>query len=109
LTVKGSKKKPQNAAFVLFGENSRECYNFLLEELRRKTIVKNKRSVLKRIAEHTGIAPNELTIAGLEALLRQKKREIVIEKLEILSRYGASTVAELEQKIKKGKGVEHPA
>lgn len=68
-----------------------------------------KQTVLDRIAEHVGVAPNKLTIAGLEALLREKKRQIMIEKLEIFSRYDVSSLVELEEKIRKEKGTEHPA
>ncbi len=41
--------------------------------------------------------------------LREKKRKMQIERFEILSRYDAATVDELNQKIAKSQAPEHPA
>lgn len=46
---------------------------------------------------------------GSTLALKEKKRNLQIEKLEILARYGAGTVKELEEKIKGGTAPEHPA
>jgi len=40
--------------------------------------------------------------------LREKKRNLQIERIEILARYEAETVTDLEDKIKKGAIPEHP-
>jgi hypothetical protein len=68
-----------------------------------------KQNMLERIADHVGVSPDKLTSAGLEALLREKKRQIMIEKLEIFSRYEVNSLFELEEKIRRGKIPEHPA
>ena len=65
--------------------------------------------VIKRIAEDTGIAIDNLTVSALLALLREKKRKAVMEKMEILGRHNAVDLRELEDKIKTGQIPEHPA
>lgn len=46
---------------------------------------------------------------GIESLLREKKRGVMLDRLEILSRYKVSSAEELERKIQEGKIEEHPA
>ncbi len=65
--------------------------------------------VLKKIADDTGISADDLTVAGLFAFLREKKNKIMMERLEILSRYGLDSSEALETKIKEGSIPEHPA
>lgn len=65
--------------------------------------------VIKKIAEDTGINIDNLTPSALLALLKEKKRKIMIEKMEVLGRYKVISLAELENKIKKGEVSEHPA
>jgi hypothetical protein len=50
-------------------------------------------------------------MVGIETILaiRGKKRELRIERLEILGRYDMTTVKELEEKIKDNTVPEHPA
>jgi len=43
------------------------------------------------------------------SFLLEKKRQVLQLKLEILSRYGANSIADLEAKIAHGSVVEHPA
>ncbi len=66
-------------------------------------------NILKKVAEDTGVSLDELTASSLLALLREKKRKIMIERLDVLSRYGVSSADELEKKIKEGTVAEHPA
>ncbi len=66
--------------------------------------------IMKKIAEDTGINNiDELTVSALLALLKEKKRRIMMEKMEILGRYSVVTKDEFENKIKKGEIAEHPA
>lgn len=65
--------------------------------------------IIKRVAEDTGIAIDNLTASALLALLKEKKRKAVMEKMEILGRYNAVDLRELEDKIKTGQIPEHPA
>ena len=65
--------------------------------------------VIKKIADDTGVSISELTISSLVSFLREKKRKAMLNRLEILDRYDASSVIELEKKIKNGEVPEHPA
>lgn len=65
--------------------------------------------VIKKIANDTGVSVSELTISGLIAFLREKKRKAMVDRLEILDRYGVPSDRELEKKIKTGEVPEHPA
>lgn len=65
--------------------------------------------IIRKVAEDIGVSVDELTVSGLLALLREKRRKIMLDRLEILGRYGASSTEELEKKIKNGMVVEHPA
>src|SRR4030042_3558109 len=65
--------------------------------------------VIKKIADDTGISVGELTISGLLAFLREKKRKIMMDRLEVLNRYNVTSSEEIEKKIKNGEISEHPA
>lgn len=65
--------------------------------------------IIKKIAEDAGVGMEELTMSGLLALLREKKRKIMIDILDVFSRYGVASPGELEKKIKDGEITEHPA
>jgi len=62
-----------------------------------------------RIAESLGLSEDELLRQALESLLRQRKREVMQQRLDILARYSAGTMQDLEFKITQGVVAEHPA
>lgn len=62
-----------------------------------------------KVAQHLGVRQKELKRLGILTLLSKKKKEIMRDKLEILSNYGVSSVKEIKEKIEKGKVKEHPA
>jgi len=64
--------------------------------------------VIKKIANDTGISVGELTISGLIAFLREKRRKVMMDRLEVLDRYNVSSCEEIERKIKNGEIPEHP-
>lgn len=64
--------------------------------------------IFKKIAGDTGISTKELTTEGLLAFLREKKRKIMMDRLEVLDRYNLASAGELEKKIKDGEIGEHP-
>lgn len=64
--------------------------------------------VIKKIADDTGISIDELTTAGLLAFLREKRRKVMMERLEVLNRYNVTSSEEIEKKIKNGEIPEHP-
>jgi len=61
------------------------------------------------VAELFGLTENELFRQGLISFVREKKRQTLQLKLEILARYGALSVEDLESRIARGQAVEHPA
>jgi ribosomal protein L12E/L44/L45/RPP1/RPP2 len=67
------------------------------------------REVIEKVAEDTGVSVDELSISGLLALLREKKRKMMVDRLDMLARYGVTSAEELEKKIKSGEVAEHPA
>ncbi len=65
-------------------------------------------NVMSRIADDTGISIEELTTSGIIAFLREKRRKIMLERLDILARYNINDKEQLENKIKEGDIAEHP-
>jgi hypothetical protein len=65
--------------------------------------------IIKKISEDIGVSIDELTKSGLLALLRERKRKIMVDKLDVLSRYDVKSADELGEKIKEGTITEHPA
>jgi hypothetical protein len=61
------------------------------------------------IATSLGLTEEELFRQALMSFLREKKRQVLQLKLEILARYGTDSIADLESKIAQGVVVEHPA
>ena len=63
---------------------------------------------LEKISEKYSESAEEFIRAGVILNLKEKQRLLQIERFEILSRYQATTVDELNQKITEGKAPEHP-
>lgn len=64
---------------------------------------------IDRLSRKYSMSQEEFVKLGSTLALKEKKRSLQIEKLEILARYAAATVKELEEKIKSGTVPEHPA
>jgi hypothetical protein len=62
-----------------------------------------------RIAQSLGLTERELREQALESFLRDRKREVLQYRLDILARYGAKSIEDLESKIAQGSVAEHPA
>jgi len=62
-----------------------------------------------KVALSLGLAESELFQQALISFLREKKRQVLQLKLNILARYGAESLAGLESRIARGDVVEHPA
>jgi hypothetical protein len=60
------------------------------------------------VAELFGMTESELFQQGLISFMREKKRQTLQLKLEILARYGALSLEDLESRIATGQVVEHP-
>ena len=55
--------------------------------------------IIKKLSKDTGVSMDEITVSGLVALLRERKRKIMIDRLDVLTRYGITSAEELEKKI----------
>jgi hypothetical protein len=64
---------------------------------------------LDRLSRKYSMSQEEFVKLGSTLAMKEKKRNLQIGKLEILARYGALTVNDLEEKIKTGDVPEHPA
>jgi hypothetical protein len=64
---------------------------------------------MRDIALALGLTENELFHEALVAFLRERKRQTLQLRLEILSRYAAESTVDLESKIVQGAVAEHPA
>ena len=62
-----------------------------------------------RIASSLGLSESELSRQALISFVREQKRQALQLTLDILSRYGADSLTDLEAKIAQGSVVEHPA
>lgn len=65
--------------------------------------------IIDRIAIHTNVAKDVLIRESLTSFLREKRRMILMDRLEIMSRYGVNSPLELEKNIKEGTIPEHPS
>jgi hypothetical protein len=61
-----------------------------------------------RIAQFMGLSETELMRKALRSLLLEQRRKVLQTRLEILARYRATSLVDLEQKIADGEVVEHP-
>ncbi len=64
---------------------------------------------LDRLSRKYSMSREEFIKLGSALAMKEKKRNLQIERIEILARYGALTVKDLEEKIKTGDVPEHPA
>lgn len=64
---------------------------------------------ISKIAASLGLSEQELFSQALVTLLQEKKRQTLQLQLEILARYGADSIDDLETKITEGRVTEHPA
>ena len=61
-----------------------------------------------RIATSLGLSEGELSRQALISFVREQKRQALQLTLEILARYGADSLDDLQTKIARGSVVEHP-
>lgn len=61
------------------------------------------------LSKKYSIPKEDLIKEGTDLALRERKRKYLIERLEILSKYGINSVEELRKKIEEGEIPEHPA
>ncbi len=68
-----------------------------------------KSGVIEEIERYVNLDRESLLERGVEALLKERKRNMMLEMHEILFRYHVETSADLEEKIKSGDVAEHPS
>lgn len=61
------------------------------------------------LAHALGVGEGELLKEAMRSLLLEKKREVLQAKIELLARYSAKSLDDLEAKIAEGQVAEHPA
>ena len=66
-------------------------------------------SQVEKISKKYAASAEEFIRSGAIMNLREKQRLLQIERFEILSRYRASNVEQLNQKVTEGDAPEHPA
>lgn len=62
-----------------------------------------------KIASSLGLSEGELFQQAMVSFLHEQKRQVLQHRLDILARYGADSLADLECKIAQGIVAEHPA
>ena len=65
-------------------------------------------SQIEKISQKYAVSSEEFIRSSVIMNLREKQRLLRIERFEILDRYQASNVGDLNQKISEGKAPEHP-
>lgn len=60
------------------------------------------------IAQSMGLSESELMRRALTVYLREQRREVLQTRMELLARYGANDVADLESRIADATVPEHP-
>ena len=68
-----------------------------------------KSDIIEEISRFVAVDKDSLLEKGIVSLLRERKREIMLDRLGMLSRYKVSSAEELEGKIREGEVEEHPA
>lgn len=64
--------------------------------------------LVDRVAKQVQLSEGDLLRESLIAFLRERRRKIVLDRLEILSKYRVYSIEDLEQAIENGKVLEHP-
>jgi hypothetical protein len=65
-------------------------------------------AVLKEASERLGIPEDTLLRESFASYLRERKRALMAERFEMLSRYSVNSPEELKEKIENGEVPEHP-
>lgn len=65
-------------------------------------------TVLKEASERLGVSEDVLLRESFTSYLRERKRALMAERFEMLSRYRVNSPRELREKIEKGEIAEHP-
>ncbi len=64
---------------------------------------------IEKLSRKYSMSSSDFIKIGSSLAIKEKKRELQIEKLEILARYSTKNIGELKTKIEQGIVPEHPA
>ena len=65
--------------------------------------------VIKEISQYVALDKDSLLEKGIESLLKERRKGVMLDRLGILSLYKVSSAEQLERKIREGEIEEHPA
>lgn len=68
-----------------------------------------KTEVIKEISQYVALDKDSLLEKGIESLLKERRKGVMLDRLGILSLYKVSSAEQLERKIREGEIEEHPA
>ena len=68
-----------------------------------------KAEMIEEISQYVALDKDSLLEKGIESLLKERKKGVMLDRLGILSLYKVSSAEELERKIREGEIAEHPA
>ncbi len=68
----------------------------------------NGLETIEKLSKKYSMTTDAFLKTGSRSMLKEKKRKLQDERLEILSRYQTTTITDLEEKIKNGDVQEHP-
>ena len=68
-----------------------------------------KAEIIEEISQYVALDKDSLLEKGIESLLKERKKGVMLDRLGVLSRYKVSSAEELERKIQEGEIEEHPA
>ena len=66
-------------------------------------------ALMDKISQFVNVDRDTLIAQGVASLLKEKKRMVLLERLQLLARHGVRARQELEQAIREGEVEEHPA
>jgi len=65
-------------------------------------------TVIDDVARFLGLDRASLLEKGVETLLLERRRKVLLERLQLLARYKTSSRSAIEEKLKEGTLTEHP-
>lgn len=65
--------------------------------------------IIEKFSKRYAMSPDDFVKFSSGLMLKERKRNLLIERFEILARHGSTTVDELENNIREGVVPEHPA
>jgi len=68
-----------------------------------------KAEMIEEIGQYIALDKDSLLEKGIESLLKERKKGVMLDRLGIVSRYKVSSADELERRIREGEIEEHPA